>query len=277
MARYFKVFPLVDDPAGTFPDIRSYLNSKGFHETTLDGQKVFQKGDGVWLAARYIRLTYFGGYARLEAWVDVMGGEEGLDGFVGSAPKKSVKKVLPVIEEILTRRNESYQPPEPGEMEPQVFCAKCGARQREGAGYCPNCGYIFGEPVRSPGNANSIPAGVRVTKQEYLKKYAGESFNKNLKITAIVGYVLCGIQALAVLANPYVLIDLAICLGLTLGLHLGRSKGCAIGMLVYFGVSLLLNLLSSGILGGWGWLIVGIYGLNIIRNAEKQYEQLMQS
>lgn len=272
MARHIRVFPIVDAPEKTFPQIQQYLTKKGFRRVTRDGEDVFQKGDGFWVAPRFVKVTYFGGYVRLEAWIDAMGAEHGLEGFVGAAAKGPIKKASAYIEQVLTRPGEGYEPQAATQEQAGEYCAKCGARL--GQRYCASCGHIPGEPIPTKGAAEGIPAGVQVSKREYLKKYAGDSFNTNLRTTAIVGYVLCGIQALTILANPYVLADLAICLSLTLGMHLGRSKGCAIGILVYAVVSMLIGLLSSGVLGGWGWLIVGIYGLVIFNNAEKRYKEL---
>lgn len=278
MARYTKVMP-VQQKETVLPKVRDYLISKGYRETTLDGRPVFQKGDGVWLAPSYVKLTCSGDLVRLEAWVDVMGGEQDLEGFTGSAVKKPLKKVVTQVEAML----QAAAPVATGNREMSLaettesataFCPKCGAAWRPGTGYCPRCGYLEGEPLVGPEIPSDIPVGTHVSKQEFLKKYAGESFYKNLKTTAIVGYVLCGIQLLMVFLNPYSLIDLAICLGLTLGMHLGKSKGCAIGMIVYFGVCVLVTMLSGGSLGGWGWLIMGIYGVNIFNNAEKRYKEL---
>lgn len=286
MARYMKVFPVVEETGKTDSLIRQYLTGKGFQHVTRDGETVFQKGKGVWVAPSFVKVTYYGGYARLEAWIDAMGSEQGLEGFVGCAAKRPLKKVVTYIEGILTKPGEGYVPAagneaaaETGDSMPvqAAFCSKCGTRLENGNGFCSQCGYIAGEPIESNSNMGDLPAGVPVSRSEYLKKYAGDSFKNNLRITAIVGYVLCGIQALTALVNPYVLLDLAICLGLTLGMHLGRSKGCAIGIVVYSVVSMVLILLSSGTLGGWGWLVIGICALIIFNNAEKRYKELTKS
>lgn len=283
MARYTKVFPAVAGTGKTDSWIREYLTGKGFRVVTRDGETVYQKGKGVWVAPSFIKVTFFGGYVRLEAWIDAMGSEQGLEGFVGCAAKKPLKKVVTEIEAILAKTGEGVVPSADNKAEAEqeapaavqaVFCSKCGARLENG--YCPNCGYIAGEPIATGSEAAGVPAGFSVSKREYLKKYAGDSFKNNLRIIAIVGYVLCGIQALMALADPFVLADLAICLGLTLGMHLGRSKGCAIGILVYAIVSMLIILISSGTVGGWGWLAVGISGLIIFHNAEKRYQEQMR-
>lgn len=271
MARYIRVFPAAD--AQCRGKIREYLNTAGFREKTRDGGQVFQKGDGVWAAARFVKLTWQGNYVRLEAWVDTMGAEQDLEGYVAVAVKKPLKKVVAHIEAMLTEAA-GESDPEPAAEAMPAYCPRCGAAWPDGRGYCARCGHIAGEPIVTPEVAAGMPAGTYVSKREYLKKYAGDGFKQNLRVCAIIGYVLCGIQLLTVLANPYVLIDLAICLGLTLGMHLGRSKGCAIGILVYFGFSAVVGLLTSGTLGGWAWLIVGLYALSGFNTAEKRYKEL---
>lgn len=151
MARYQKVFPMVDTQASTFAQIQQYLSQKGFRYKNRDGEPVFQKGDGIWAAARFIKVSYYGNFVRLEAWVDAMGAEQDLEGFVASAVKKPLKKIVAQLEEILTRPSVGYVPQEePVQTEEQTapqHCAKCGAALAPGGKFCPVCALVVGEPA----------------------------------------------------------------------------------------------------------------------------------
>ena len=124
--------------------------------------------------------------------------------------------------------------------------------------------------------SREMPEGVEVTKKEYLRKYAGEEFDGNLKMLGILGYVMLLPIVLSAFSNPVVLLDAGILLALTLGMHLGRNKLCAIGMAVYSLINCLLSLGGSGMLTGWGWVILGVFAFLQFRKAEKQYDELLR-
>jgi len=247
MARYIKEFPMVDYQEKTYGEIFQYLASQKFEYRMRDGEQLFQKGKGFWAAPSFVKLTYSHNSVRLEAWIDAFGDEQGLEGFVGVAVKKPLQKIVTKIEEILQRPGEDYVPQEIDETQTEEAVADVAPRV--------------------------MPA----SKKEYYKFYAAESFYYNLRVTAIVGYVLCGISALTLLVNPFGIIDLAIYLTLVLCMHLRKSKGCAIAITIYAACSMALILVSSGTLGGWGWLIVGIYSWIVFNNADKRYKKMMEN
>lgn len=271
MARYVKDFPMVDDFQNTYPQISRLLHDEKYLPRTRDGEQVFQKGDGVWLAASFVKVTRLGNTVRLEAWVDVWGADQGLEGFAGSAVKKPLKKIVARIEQILTKPNENYVPaPETAENSAEVkFCNICGTPLTEEDKFCTACGAVVVSKLY-----NGAPMDKNISKKAFLKQYAGESFYKNLKVVAIIGYVLAGISAIAIFANPAAIIDVVVMLGLTLGMHLGRSKACAIGLTAYGAFWMVYNLVMYGMFSSWGILLVGVYGLIIFAGADKRYKEM---
>lgn len=244
MARYQRIFPMVDSQEKSFAKVHSFLTGKKFKYETVDGQQVFRKGNGFWAAAKFIRICYADNHVRLEAWVDAMGSEMDLEGFAGCAAKKPLKKIVVQVQEILNQPGYGYVP-------------------AEATGSYP----VFQDEKQM------LPAGI--TKREYIKGYAGDNFRRQLRNTAIVGYVCAGLNlVIALLANVYALIDVAIILGLTLGMHLGKSKGCAIGLLIYSIFSMVFNLITTGSLGGWLLLVLGILAVQTFSKAEKRYKEL---
>ena len=242
MARYIKEFPMVDFKANSYAKIHSYLTSQKFVQKIRDGENLFQKGDGIWAAPSFIKIVYCGNTARVEAWIDVYGEDQGLDGFTGIAVKKPLKKVVEQVEQIL---------------------------QTPGADYGPDS-----EPMEEDLPENPTPV-VPVSKKEFFRKHAGESFYRNLRINAIIGYVVCGITLMTAVLNPFLVIDALLLLGLVLGMHLGTSKVCAILITVYGVFNVVSGLLSAGIPSGWAVLIVGIYSWIVFRNAEKRYRKMI--
>ena len=245
MARYQRVMPMVAGKEVTFPQIQKLMTEKGYHYEPAEGKEIFRKGDGVWTMGRYIAITYAGKFVNVEAWVTNIGTEMNLEGFVGCAGKKPVKKLVAQVENILSVPVEGFVPQEAPVFESQ--------------------------PVQS---GHILPPGI--SKKEYLKNYAGAEFQRQLKGAAIMGYVCAGINALMVLLNPLALVEALILLSLTLGMHLGKSKGCAIAILVFSIFSMVVGLAVYGTLGGWLVLLCGIYGLVIFNKADKKYKELTQ-
>lgn len=197
------------------------------------------------------------------------------------------------------------QAPQQGNQAAPVYCSNCGTLMPQGSVYCPNCGhanapanaapnytntYAGGAPVY--GNAapaynaynpnpaqqpNMPPVGEYVSKADYMKKYSSQEFRKGIKVAGIIGYVLTGIAAISIIANPWAIIDVLICIGLTLGIHLGKSKICAFGMLGYSIINIILYLVLYGTVGGWGWIALGGYAVSLFVKEEKLYKAFMAS
>lgn len=188
------------------------------------------------------------------------------------------------------------------------FCNNCGAPLQPGVKFCTYCGtpvpqqaapvrntppqqsapnpYNYGtQPAANQGNQNSysyaaqnaapVHAAEPMTKAQYRKVCTEPKYRKSLKTNAIVMYVLAGLNLLLSIAtNPFGLLEVAITLGLTLGMHLGKSKGCAIGLLVYGIVNIVILLVLNGSISGWLWLVLAISSLRAFSIADKEYESI---
>lgn len=120
----------------------------------------------------------------------------------------------------------------------------------------------------------ALPEGVKVTKLQYLRKYAGKEFNSNLRFLGIMGYVMLVPLGVLATSNYGLLLDVAVLLLMNLGMHLGRNKFCALGMSAYAVLNFALSLCASALLVGW--IALGAFGFMQIRKAEKQYDALMR-
>lgn len=117
-----------------------------------------------------------------------------------------------------------------------------------------------------------IPMGQYVSKGEYRRKYTPKSFRKQIMIVSILCYVFAAINLVLAFVDPWGLVDVAIQLGLALGIHIAKSKGCAIAMIVYGAINVVLVLLS-GSFGGWLWLAIGIGATVAINKVDKRYKE----
>lgn len=126
--------------------------------------------------------------------------------------------------------------------------------------------------------ANTVVDRKSVTKKEYIAKYAPANLKKNIKSAAIVCYVCVGISAIAsfaILKNPLMLIDVAIYLGLTLGMHLGNSKVCAILLLIFSIIECVFSVIEFGAPSGWWLIIAGVSAVSTFNKLGKEYNKFL--
>lgn len=275
MARYVKEIPAADSQLNSFGRIKQYLTEKGFEYRVRDGEQVFQKGKGVWVVPGFIKVTYHGTMVRVEAWTDINGSEQDLEGFVGSAAKKPLKKHVAQVEAILAERNPDYIPA------PAVaqYCMQCGTRIIDGGNFCMQCGspaVIPATQAVTPMNSRAASIPADVTRKKYFREYAGDGFNSNIRVIAICAYVMCGLLAVTAIMNPYSLIDALAFFVLTLGMHLRKSEGCAIVILAYSVVGFIFALVYSHSVVGVGWIVIGIYSVMAFHSAGKRWKQRVQ-
>lgn len=114
------------------------------------------------------------------------------------------------------------------------------------------------------------------TLPEYRKHYAPDYLIRNIRYLGIAGYILCAVNlAVGLLVNAMALVDVIVLLPLTIGIHMSKSKGCAVGILVYSCIACLLSFLTGGSLTGWGWIALSIYALTTFNRMDKEYRDEM--
>lgn len=178
-----------------------------------------------------------------------------------------------------------------------VFCNKCGNQLTENVQFCSVCGQqrpeVAGGFVGSNNmgafqqpfpQANSFvsngkplpPPGTPVSRKEFIDNYAQPSLRKNITSIAILCYVCAGLTFIvSCMLNPYGIIDAVALAGLALGMHLTKSRVCAILILVLSIVELVISVAVAGTVPFW-WLIGGVSAVVTFNNIEKQYKAFMQ-
>lgn len=184
----------------------------------------------------------------------------------------------------------------------QQVCSRCGKPITNGSQFCSCCG----TPVQSPVNNNyqqnyqitnnSIPPMQQpikpppgLSKKEFMNNYSPE-FNKNIKTSVFIGYVCTGISALLLIPNiiigigrgmittsdsilSFIMIVPVICF--LLGLHLSKSKVCAIALLMSNIVYTMVGLFVFGRITGILIFVASISAVLAFFKLDKQYKQYL--
>ena len=183
-----------------------------------------------------------------------------------------------------------------------VYCTSCGTQFPEGTTFCSVCGQkrpvvnvvandtpndtpnvlpnqqIFPQApaFNAINETSSLPVGYPVSRKEFINKYAQPSLRKNITSIAILCYVCAGLTFIvSCLLNPLGIIDALILAGFALGMHLAKSKVCAILILILSIIEVLLSLVS-GSFPFW-WLIAGISAVITFNKIEKQYKSFLSN
>ena len=174
-------------------------------------------------------------------------------------------------------------------------CPSCGAVCNDNEKFCGNCGYSFQEagsvpsPVQPaaptyPGYAQAYaqPAASApkvATKKEFLKLPENKKIRSELNGAAIITFVCAGINVIlgAVSGNWSIMIDVAIMVGLGLGIMLSHSRVCAIVLLAYGVLNVVVGLVQNGTPSGYLILIAGVLAVIYAFKAEKLWKAYQQS
>ena len=163
----------------------------------------------------------------------------------------------------------------------QKFCTKCGAQLDPDSFFCAKCGTptanaaMGGDPQTGGQTYGQpqAPINPNISFKEYVNTYAPPFCRKEIRNACIVGYICIGLSGLVSIAlNPLGLIDVLVFLGLYLGVHLAKSKACAILALVLSGLEILAGLVLTGTLSGWLWIVAGACAVSSLFKANKHYK-----
>lgn len=178
MSRYIKEYKLNGDINSVMNFTNQFFMSNGFVFKEYHGEQVYQKGTGLMVGPKFVKINLNGDVLHFEAWVKfailpgVYSGEMDLEGTAGIATKKPLKTIMLGFENRLLQmgaapvNNYQYnqynqqggfvpQPPvyqAPSQNQPvssapvqnnsQIsnFCPGCGNRLLPNATFCNVCG-----------------------------------------------------------------------------------------------------------------------------------------
>lgn len=137
-------------------------------------------------------------------------------------------------------------------------CRFCGIAVPDGMEYCPNCGRETAEPI-----VEEIPVEppVVLSRKEFLYTEENSKIRKNIKLCAILGYVIAGINLIGyiVMGNFIAAIITALVFTiLSLLIHLRQSLVASIIFLVLGIISTALSIIMLGSFSGGFIIAIGI-------------------
>lgn len=169
------------------------------------------------------------------------------------------------------------------------FCTSCGAALTEQAPdtntvsnslYAEKPSYTPSEPIApAPAYAPATAYAPAVTtKKEFIQLPENAKLKKELKTSGILCYVCAGITLVMGLLgeNYYIILDVALLVGLGLGIHLKQSKGCAIALAIYAVINMIVGLSVNGQPSGWLILLAGVYAVIYSVKLDKAWKQYQQ-
>lgn len=133
-------------------------------------------------------------------------------------------------------------------------CSKCGAELENNALVCPTCGQAVSDEARIQAQAG----GEQLTKKDFLQLPAMKSCKSNIDGCGIVLYILGAINIVYQIYLRSFPIDGIILVLLGLGIHLGKSRVCALICAAYSIFNVIYMVVQTGKVAGWWILLVGI-------------------
>lgn len=88
---------------------------------------------------------------------------------------------------------------------------------------------------------------------------------------------LVGALGFATGAGVYALFDVAIIVGMGCGIHLGKSRVCAIILSVYTAISVIITTIQRGRLSGWIMIYIAINAIAITFKFDKVYKEYLRT
>lgn len=135
----------------------------------------------------------------------------------------------------------------------------------------PTAANAYGEsagPVRQPG----------MTKEEFGKHTNIVNVKKQISACGIACYVIAGINVfLAFIVEFSNVLDILLMLGMGLGIHLAKSRVCAIILTVYGTINVIVMTIANESLSGWWILVVGIYAIINTFKFQKAWAEYQQT
>ena len=173
-------------------------------------------------------------------------------------------------------------------------CPKCGAVAQDSENYCRSCGTHLSEPFNTPpvqtGGYTQPSQGLfgeyvppRVSsKKEFVNLPENASLRKGCNTAAIICFICAGVTLVVmcfVFGSWPSLLDVALLVGLGIGILISQSFGCALALLIYSIIGVLYSLVALGSFGGWLIVVAGVIAVintSKVRKAWKQYQTYYQ-
>lgn len=136
-------------------------------------------------------------------------------------------------------------------------CTKCGTELESNALVCPFCG----QAVSDQDILQEQYGSKQLTKAEFLELPVMKTCKSNINSCGIVLYVLGVINIGLQIYLGGLPVDGVVLILLGLGIHLGKSRVCAILCTAYGAFNVIYMVMTTGRVSGWWILLVAVYAL----------------
>ena len=136
-------------------------------------------------------------------------------------------------------------------------CTKCGTELESNALVCPFCG----QAVSDQDIMQAQYGSKQLTKEEFRELPAMKTCKSNINSCGIVLYVLGAINIGIQIYLGGFPIDGIVLILLGLGIHLGKSRICAILCTAYGAFNMIYMVMTTKRISGWWILLVAVYAL----------------
>lgn len=179
-----------------------------------------------------------------------------------------------------------------------MICQSCGRANEQGAQFCKSCGapltssdnvqqsmqnnaFQQNNGYQQYGMPENVYAGTtRMTKKEFDQCESIKPITKNLMVAAIITYVVGAISLIANVilgGNIFGIVDVAIVVGLGMGVQFAKSRACAVVLGVYSVFNLIYMLILTGRPGGWLIIICAVYSIMYTFKYQKAWNTYQQT
>ena len=165
-------------------------------------------------------------------------------------------------------------------------CPNCGNYSADTAAFCESCGtalpaagYTQVSYPAADAYYQQPQAQLAADKQAFLELPENAKMKKELKAAAILCYICAGITCvlMVLMAKNYLsLVDVALLIGLGLGVHLRQSRACAIVLCAYAVINTVISLVTTGTPGGWLVIIAGVFAVIYTFKLDKAWKAYQQ-
>lgn len=119
----------------------------------------------------------------------------------------------------------------------------------------------------------------QVSFRKFVNEIGDPKIKKEMNSVGIIGYILAAINLLIsiVSMNLNGIVDVVLIAGFSLGIHIGKSRICAILLLIYGAINFIVMTAQYGRPAGYWGLILGICAIREFYKAHKQYKEYISN
>lgn len=197
--------------------------------------------------------------------------------------RAQLKKLAVTLETVQAANHQATNPSAENSAE-GICCSNCGARLEKNALFCMSCGRAVDtiNTINSySGVFDSAKTAVEnqenLSRRELFMKVMSANQKKSFTVLMVARYVGCAASVLMLIPNGgftiWLIIELCIFLGITLGIHLKINKVCAILAIIWSSIGVVYSMIVFRLPSGYLGIVTAIAALALINEFEKKIKK----